>query len=462
MYRKIGFLLGTLCCVSCTLGPNFSSPEIYSDAVVQNELNLKKDGKLPQNWYKNFDDEYLQKLIISGLENNTDIAIATAKLKQARLTAKVNQTDFLPQISAKGGYNYQKGSENNKYSENAHFYSAGFDASWELDLWGKGRRQTEADEANIKTSEYSLSNLKTVIAAEIATDYIELQKNIKYLNLARRNAELQKQIFDVVEAEYRSGLSDETAYNQAQYLLNDTLSLIPQYENNVENYKNALSVLTGILPSQLTIPQNTKLLGKIDYSFSGDMKALPISVIRLRPDVATAEQKLKAQNALIGKAIAELYPDVNISGLFGYSAQSGKKLFSSESEAYSYAPAFYLPLLDWNKLKNNIEIQKQEKEIALEDYKHTVLNALSELKNSFSNYQSSLITYQNKIKAQNNMQRVADLTLRKYKNGMVKFSEVLDSEQKLISAQEDTVAARAEIMQNVIAYYKSSGATIDN
>ncbi|MBQ8481820.1 MAG: TolC family protein [Alphaproteobacteria bacterium] len=462
MYRKSFFLVGILCCVSCTLGPDFTSPELYSDAVIQNELSLKKEGKLPQNWYKNLADEYLQKLIVTGLNNNSDIAIAQAKLKQARLAAKINQTDFFPQISAKGGYNYQNGSENVKYSENAHYYSAGFDSSWEFDLWGKGRRQTEADEAYIKASEYGLSNLKTVIAAEIAADYINLQENIRHLRLARRNAELQKQIADVIKSEYHSGLGDETAYNQAQYLLNTTLSLIPQYESNIENYKNALSVLTGILPSQLTVPENTVLLGKMDYSLANTMKELPASVIRLRPDVAVAEYKLKAQNALIGKAVAELYPNVNISGLLGYSAQSGRKLFSSNSEVYNYAPAVYLPLLDWNKLKNNIELQKQEREIALEDYKQTVLKALSELKNAFSEYQSSVIAYRNKLKAQNNMQRVVDLTLKKYQNGMVKFSEVLDSEQNLTKAQEDTITARAQITKNVIAYYKSSGATIDN
>ena len=307
-----------------------------------------------------------------------------------------------------------------------------------MDLWGKGRRQKEADEANIKAAEFSLSNLKTIVAAEVASDYVNLQQNKKYLQLARQNASLQKQIADLVKSQYKTGLSDATAYNQAQYLLNDTLSLIPQYENNVENYKNALSVLTGILPSQLTIPENTKLLGKINNNFSDDMGKLPASVIRLRPDVAAAEQRLKAQNALIGKAIAELYPDVNISGLFGYSSQNGRKLFSSASEGYGYAPAISVPLLDWNKLKNNIEIQKQSKDIAFENYKQTVLNAISEIKNAFSDYQSSVVAYQNKLQAQTNIQKVVEITLKKYKSGTATFSEVLNSEQKLIKAQHNT------------------------
>ena len=462
MASKHIFLMSILFCVSCTVGPDFSAPEIYSEAVIQNELELKKEGKVPQNWYQIFDDECLKNLINIALNNNTDIAIAEAKLKQARLIAGVNQADFLPQVSAKGGYNYQKESKNIEYSGNIDYYSAGFDASWELDLWGKGRRQKEADEANIKAAEFSLSNLKTIVSAEVASDYVNLQQNKKYLQLARQNASLQKQIADLVKSQYKTGLSDATAYNQAQYLLNDTLSLIPQYENNVENYKNALSVLTGILPSQLTIPENTKLLGKINNNFSDDMGKLSASVIRLRPDVAAAEQRLKAQNALIGKAIAELYPDVNISSLFGYSSQNGRKLFSSASEGYGYAPTISVPLLDWNKLKNNIEIQKQSKNIAFENYKQTVLSAISEIKNAFSNYQSSVKIYQNKLQAQTNIQKVVEITLKKYKSGTAMFSEVLNSEQNLIKAQEDVIAAKAQIMQNVIAYYKASGVIIDN
>ncbi|MBR1601687.1 MAG: TolC family protein, partial [Alphaproteobacteria bacterium] len=445
MYKKNILWIVLFCCVSCTVGPDFSSPQIYSDAVVKNELELKKEGKLPQNWYENLDDEYLQKLILTGLNNNTDITIALARLKQARLTEKINQTDFLLQIGFKGGYNYQKGSDNIQYSEDVDYYSSGFDASWELDLWGKGRRQTEADKANITAAEYSMSNIKSIVAADIASDYVNLQKNIKYLKLAHKNADLQKKIFATIEAEYQNGLGDEIAYNQAKYLLNDTLSSIPQYENNIEVYKNSLSTLTGILPSQLTIPENTKLFGKINNKFYKNMYALPFSVIRLRPDVAAAEQKLKAQNALVGKAIAELYPNISISGLFGYSSQNFRKLFSSASDGYNYAPSIYLPLLDWDKLKNNIEVKKQEKAIAMENYKQTVLNALADIKNAFSNYKTSVASYQNKLEAENNMQKVVDINLKKYNNGIIKFTEVLDSEQKLIKAQEDTIATRAQI-----------------
>ena len=461
MLRKYIMPAMFLLCVSCTLGPDYESPSIYSDAVLQNELELKKNGKLPHNWYKNLKDNCLQDLIETGLKNNADIATAKARLVQARLTKKINNAEFLPQIGFSGGYEYEKGSKNIGYSQNTNYYTAGFDASWELDIWGKGRRQREADEANIKAQTYNLNNIKTLVAAEIAVNYINLQQNKAYLRMAKQNADLQRQIADIVKKEYQSGLSDETAYNQAEYLLQTTLAQIPQYESNIEVYKNSLSTLLGVLPSEISIPEKTKLLSG-DTNMISNMHELPISVIRLRPDVAASEQELKAQNALIGKAVAELYPDISVSGVLGYMASSGRKLLSSASETYGYTPSADLLLLDWNKLYNNIEIQKQEKEIALANYKQSVLNALSELKNSFSGYKSAISSYRNKLQALTSMQKVNGLMLKRYRNGLIKFSEVLDTQQNLITAQKDVIIAGGQIATSAVAYYKASGAVIDN
>lgn len=461
MYKKIIYLV-FLICASCTLGPDYISPEVYNDKILYKELKLLKNGRIPDKWYKNWDDKNLQDLIEKGLNNNADISVAMTRLKQSRLTAKINRTDYLPQVGVKGEYDYQKGSKNIEYAQNTDYYNAGFDASWEIDIWGKGRRQSQADEANIKVSEYNLQNIKILVVSEIVVNYVNLLQNMVNLRTAKKNAELQQQISKKVEREYQNGLSNETAYNQSQYLLQTTLSEIPQYENNIEVYKNTLSSLIGILPSQISVSDTSFLRQNNFYRVSTDINNLPVSVIRLRPDVMAAEQKLKAQNALIGKAIAELYPDLSISGVFGYSSSKGKNLFSSASETYGYSPVLNLPLLDWNKLKNNIELQKTEKDIAYTNYKQTVLNAITELKKSFSAFNSATRAYNNKLKALSNMQKVVDLTLKRYESGMVEFSELLTAEQNLLQSQKDVISAQAQIAKSAIAFYKASGATIYN
>lgn len=460
MFKKIFGLMFFVFCVACTVGDNYKRPQFYSDAVVQNELELKENGNLPDNWYETFGDDYLNYLVKEGLANNSDIITSIAKLKQSRLMVDINNAVYLPQAGIKGSYDYQKGSKNIGYIQDADYYSNGFDASWELDIWGKGRRQKEADEADVKAQEYSLSNIRSVVVAEIVLNYIKMQENIDSLKMIRKNAELQNQITEYIQKEYQNGLSDEATYNQAMYLLQTTLSQIPEYENNIKIYKNSLSSLIGVLPSGISVSKRTSLMHK-DYGYMSDeMGKLSMAIIRLRPDVAAAEQNLKAQNALLGKSIAELYPSVNIGALWGYSAKLISGLYSTSSETYSLSPAFNLPLLDWNKLQNNIEVQRQETRIALINYKQKVLDAVVELKNSFSAYQDATEMYRKKLKAQNHMQKVVENMSKRYKNGLIKFSELLTSEQNLIEAQKDVIAARAKILSSIVAYYKASGATI--
>ena len=227
-----------------------------------------------------------------------------------------------------GGWKYDRGSRRIKYASDSHYYSAGVDASWELDLWGKNRRQTEADEAQVSAFEYSLQNVKVALTAEIASDYAYLMQNRELLKTARENEILQKQIFASVEAKYESGLVDAITYNQAKYLLSQTQAEIPTYESNIESYKNALAVLLGVMPSEVIIAQDSPLFKRSCGIDKKLVHGIPIGAVRFRPDVATAERKLAAQNALIGKAVAELYPDVSISAFWGYASQGGHGLFS--------------------------------------------------------------------------------------------------------------------------------------
>jgi outer membrane protein TolC len=192
------------------------------------------------------------------------------------------------------------------------------------------------------------------------------------------------------------------------------------------------------------------------------MNALPSGVVRLRPDVAAAEQQLIAQNAMVGKAVAELYPDVSISGLWGYASRGGRKLIRADSQTYNYAPLVTLPFLDWNKLKNNVRLQEYMREETYYNYKQTVLNALTEIKNAMTAYQNALNGSKHKYQALQNMRTTMRLAQNKYDNGLSEFSDILTTQQNLITAQEDYTASRAEVLQNLIAYYKAVAAPINS
>jgi len=448
-------------CFACRVGEDYQSPNFYTDGEIADELHLKAANTLSTDWYKQFNDEQLNDLIRQGLRSGTSVAIAFSRLQQARQNLRINLTQFLPQINAKGGYNYEKASKKTNSSIDSHYYTAGFDASWEIDIWGKGAWQYESDEAKLRAAGYNLANASNLLVAEIALDYVKLQQNLKNLKLLLKNLNIQEDIFATVKQKYDSGLLDEISYRQAEYLLANTKAQIPQYESNVEAYRNSLAILVGILPSKVQI-YSTSLFDKEYVHNPQKIYNLPINVIRLRPDVAAAEQNLIAQNAEVAKAVANLYPDISISGFWGYAAQSGSGLFNSRSQAYNYAPLLSMPLLDWNRLQNNVLLQKYIKQENLLQYKQAILNAIGELKNSMVAYENSLKSHKQQNIALGNIKKATDLSRDKFENGLIEFSELLTMQQNLIEAQQKTTNTKADIWQNLIAYYKASGATIGN
>ncbi len=457
--RKILLCGVSLVCAACNVGPDYVRPEFYDDATLMRELNLQQNQALPEKWYRQLGDSHLNNLVAKGLQNSTDIHSAVARLHQARAELNIDRAAYFPQVGFQGGYNYEKYSDNIGMAINSHYYSAGFDASWEADLWGKERRQTEADVAKLSAAEYTLQDVKLTVAAEIAADYISLLQNMENLRLAEQNARLQKDISDTVKAKYQNGLSDETAYREAQYLWENTRAQIPQYRAAVEQYKNALATVIGVLPSDLDMAE-IRAHAILHQKTAPDLSKFPLYVVRLRPDVAAAEQELVAQNASVGVAVAELYPDVSISGLWGYAAQGGSKLIRSSSQTYNYAPLVTLPLLDWNRLQNNIELQEYIRQEALENYKQSILNAVAEIRNAQTAYAENKRVAENKFAALKNMQTAAELTQTKYKNGLIEFSDVMRTQQNLLTAQQEYVAATAQIMQSLIAFYKAIGAPV--
>ncbi|MBQ8672408.1 MAG: TolC family protein [Alphaproteobacteria bacterium] len=461
MLKNFYIIALSMFCFACNVGEKYKQPNFYDDNKIAAELHLKPTNHLPNNWYLQLKDEQLNQLIQQGLCSSTSVMVALSRLKQARQNLLINITSFLPQINAQGGYNYNKSSKKISASVNSNYYTAGFDASWEIDIWGKSLRQYETDEAKVNAANLSLINAHNLLAADIALNYVKLQQNIRNLELLQKNLFLQKEIFSTVKYKYDNGLIDEISYRQAEYLLADTQAQIPQYESNIEAYRNSLATLVGILPSAVQISSTSLFKGNYIHN-SSKIYDLPANVIRQRPDVQIAEQNLIAQNAQVAKAIANLYPDVNISGFWGYAAKNGSGLFNSESQTYNYAPLINMPILDWNRLQNNVLLQKYIKEENLAQYKQVLLNAVSELKNSMTAYENSLKSQKKQFVATANIEKATYLSRSKFENGLIEFSDLLTMQQNLIKAQRDSVNATAAVWQNLIAYYKASGATIDS
>lgn len=461
MNKYLAFFSFTLL-ASCSVGPDYERPQFFGDDEIAKSLHLNPQNstQITKDWYRQFKDTSLDTLINNALENSPNVQIAIQKLRQARENLKINAVAYLPTLSADGGYYYSKSSKNIGLSISSDYYQTGLDASWEIDIWGAGRRQTEEYQALYKAAGANLDNVRISLTAETANNYINLRIAQEQLKIAEKNLRLQQDIFETVKEKHNVGLANDIALNQAQYAVENTKSIIPALEYNVQAYKNAIAVLTGKLPGeldgQLDVSSNNLVSRKFEFDLD-NLYAMPVENIRRRPDVRIAENNLIAKNAAVGQAIASLYPNVSISGFWGYQSQKGGSLISPNSNAYNYVPSITLPIFNWGALVNNVELQKGIKEEYVYIYKNSVLNAANELKNAMTSVDKEYAKNNFYRQSNENMGEVLKLTLFKYKEGLIEFSDVLTAEQNYLQSQISLIDSNGAIYRNIIAFYKASG-----
>lgn len=447
---------------ACTVGPDYQRPSEYSDQEIGQSLHLQtnKAQEVNKDWYRSFQDQTLNRLVPQGLASSPNAKAAIAKLRQARAALQIDAVKNLPMIDADGSYHYSKVGKNSGYPIGTDYFQAGLDATWELDIWGSGRRQTESAAALYKAAAADVDNTNLTLTAEIAGNYINYRIAQEQLRISEQNLSLQKDIYEIVNSKYIAGLENESALNQAKYAVETTKALIPELQYQVEAYKNALSTLVGELPGGLDTVLTADEKNLIRRRFKLNLNRLyelPVSVVRLRPDVRIAEYQLISKNANVGAAIAELYPNVSLSGFLGFQSSKVPNLIGSDSFTYSYAPALDLPILHWGELTNNVELQKGVAEEYVYLYQNALLNAASEIKNTYTAIAKEYDKNQASRNAVIAQKKVLDLTLERYRQGLEDFNVILTAEQNLLSSQNAFIASNGAIYQDIISFYKAIG-----
>lgn len=447
---------------SCTVGPDYRHTDLYSNEALSKStgLSVESSKNIDVNWYRQFNDETLNLLLEKGVPQNLDIKISLQKLKQARENMRINNVQYFPTLDAKGSYNYNKPSKNVGFTIGTDYYQTGLDASWELDIWGAGRRLDESSAAVYKAAADNVYNVWLTMTAEVANNYISLRVTQEQLRISERNLRLQENIYKIVKDKYKVGLADDIALNQAQYAVENTKALIPTLQYNAEVYQNSLAIMVGELPGKINdilIPNKKNLVrGRFEYDLN-KLYELPVDVVRNRPDVRILEQQMISQNALVGKAIADLYPNISLGGFMGFESTKTEGLVGSDSFMYNYAPTISLPILHWNALTNNVRLQKDIREESLLAYRNGVLNATGEIKNSLVGIEKEYTKNSAYENSYINMREVTKLTLDKYKEGLIEFSDLLTAEQNLLNAQNTLINSNGTIYQNIISFYKATG-----
>ena len=443
---------------ACAVGPNYRRPETQvADKFTAAEPIYSTDAAVADFW-QNFHDATLDKLVDEALAANHDLRIALTRVREARALRRNAAFDLAPSINADGGYTKTRTANANTLPgapRESELYDAGFDAFWELDFFGRVRRGLEASNAELGAVEAERRDAQVIVTAEVTRTYFELRGQQQQLDVAQRNVTNQQSTLDVAQARLDAGSGTELDTARAQAQLSATRGTIAPLEAAVSRSIHRLSVLVGREPNALTPelapPQNLPALpGVVPV---GD----PAGLLRRRPDIRIAERQLAADTARVGIAVADLFPRVTFTGNAGYVAPRSGDLGDRGTDGYTLAPGISWAIFDLGHVQARIGAAKWHKEGTLLKYEQTVLQALEETEDSLVTHaraRDRLVHDEEALKASTT---AADLARVRYENGASDFLQVLDAERTLLESEDRLARSRTEAATSLIAVYKSLG-----
>ena len=328
-------IIGILCIFSgcAAVGPDYAKPETVTPDKWHTELRegLRSQSMDPETlakWWQTLNDPVLTGLIEQAVTANLDVRVAEARLREARAKRGISGADRFPTISASGSATKTRSSESTGSGIERNLYSTGFDASWEIDIFGGVQRSIEEADANVAASQEDLHDALVSVAAEIALNYVEVRSFQTRLAIAMANLDAQEETFRMVQNRYDAGLAAQLEVEQSRYNLEGTRAEIPSLNTGLEQAKNRLAVLLGQQPGDL--PQEVVEQRPIPVTPIEIAVGVPAESLRRRPDVRRAEWELAAQTARVGVATAELYPKFSLIGSIGLESLSTDNLFNTD------------------------------------------------------------------------------------------------------------------------------------
>ena len=435
--------------------PEVSTPQTWSGAQAGGVSVAAHDSEQLASWWKTLNDPALNSLIERTLSGNLDLRQAIARVREARARRGIVQADLFPTINATGSATASRSSEETGSGNEIDLYRAGFDAGWELDLFGAVRRSVEAAGASLEATQENLRDVRVSLLAEVALNYVEVRSFQARLSIAEANLAAQEETYEITNARFTSGLTSELDVEQARYNLEGTRSQIPSLQIGLEQAGNRLAVLLGQNPGSLKDELTERVA--IPVTSLDVAVGVPAEVLRRRPDIRRAERLLAAQTATVGVATAELYPRFSLSGTIGLEALSFGNLFSSGSRTYGIGPSFHWNIFDTGGIRQNIEVQNALQEQALISYEASVLSALTDVENALVAYAREQVRRQSLLEASLAAGRAVELAQDQYTSGLIDFQNVLNAQRALLSFQDQLTQSEGAVTSDLIRLYKSLG-----
>jgi NodT family efflux transporter outer membrane factor (OMF) lipoprotein len=439
------------------VGPDYKAPEPNAPAGWHTEIRqgLSAEAMAPQqlaSWWTTLNDPLLTGLIEQAVNNNLDLKQATAKVREARARRGISQAGMFPTLDTSGSATRSKSSGS---AATNSFYSVGFDAGWEVDIFGGVRRAVEAANADLAESRENLRDVLVSLTAEVALNYLDTRTFQARLTVAEKNLAIQQQTFDLTQSRYEAGLDNELTLQQARYNLESTRSQIPTLRSGMEEAKNRLAVLTGRVPGGVhDLLAQTRPIPVIPPTVA---VGVPAETMRQRPDIRRAERNLAAQTARIGVATADLYPKFRLTGSIGLESLKSAELFKSASQSWNIGPSVSWNIFDAGAIRQNIEVQSAMQEQYLLAYEAAVLGALEEVENALTAYAEEQLRRERLVAAVDAARQAEALARNQYNAGLTDFTTVLDAQRSLLSFEDQLAQSDGIVTANLIRLYKALG-----
>ena len=438
------------------VGPDYSEPQLAVPAGWSAGTGTDAmDAALLARWWHGFGDPVLDRLVADALAANLDLAQARARLREARARRGVAGAALAPSVDASLSGSRSRSSGQSGSGSTRELYSAGFDASWELDVFGGLRRSVEAAQADLEASVESLSDTRVSLAAEVALNYIDLRTAEQRLAIAEESIASRGENHQIIRWRQQAGLVSELDLAQATTDLESTRAVLPPLRTAVTEAKNRLAVLLGRNPGELESLVHADR--PIPLAAAEIVAAIPADTLRQRPDVRVAERRLAAQTARLGEAEAARYPSFRLSGSLGLEALELDALADRGANTHSLFGGITAPVFNAGRIAANIEIQDALVEQARLAYRAAVLAALEEVENALTavaNTDARRVKLAEAAAAARTTLAIAEY---RYASGLADFLSVLDAQRTQLSLDEQLAGSTGELARAQIRLYKALG-----
>ena len=454
-------IAGVLLVSGCKVGPNYKGPPAVAPNATQAATFTRspKDGvstaPTTAKWWESLGDPQLNKLIEAALAQSPDIRLAEARLRESRAGLRGQRSNELPKSSGSVAYLHAHLPSNTLGLSSADVYNIGFDATWEVDLFGGTRRAIEAASAEAEAVDADLADAHVQLSAEVAQAYVDLRDQQQRIALVRQSAELEEQVLTLTQQRRTQGVASDLDVERIRTQVENTRGTIIPLDAQITESLDQLAVLTGKEPGALDA----------ELSGVGPLPSLPEKVVvgdpaallKLRPDIRAAQWRLVSSNAQIGEHEADWFPKLTLIGDLGFSAAEPGHLLRRDNFLWIGAPLLQWNALDFGRTKAKVDQAKAGFDEATAKYESTVIGALRDANVALSRYghqRENVVSLRN---VEESATRAATLTQQRYRAGTSSALDWLDAERTRFSAEQNRIAGDADLIKDYVALQKSLG-----